>query len=213
MPEVEDGSPLVGDDPSQRCSKALRTILHGVLATTFFSVIMFTYIYLYRYSSYDVASLVIQLIAYLALGYLYICNSSGWQDKVISAGFLVFVQLVFLVCSIGIPDNSLRVDQYRGYILVLRLEVSSLHYPALLLAEKDCENRLTWCNRGNPIVCDHNYQCSSRLQRHCSMASRSISILQRRWLPTCLQRLWSEGEGYLHWISYNCSPCLPPILV
>lgn len=118
MPEVEDGSPLVGDDPCQRCSKSLRTTLHGVLVTTLFSVIMFAYIYLYRYSSYAVASLVIQLIAYLALGCLYICNSSGWQEKVISAGFLVFVQIVFLVCSIGIPDNSLRVDFVPGTNIV-----------------------------------------------------------------------------------------------
>ena len=49
------------------------------MVTTLFSMIMFAYIYLDYARSYAVASLVIQLIAYLALGCLYICNSSGWH--------------------------------------------------------------------------------------------------------------------------------------
>lgn len=74
-------------------------------------MIMFAYIYLDYARKYAVASLVIQLIAYLSLGCLYICNSSGWQEKIISAAYLVLVQFVFLVSSIGIPVRSrLRVD-------------------------------------------------------------------------------------------------------
>ncbi|XP_066359421.1 probable receptor-like protein kinase At5g20050 [Miscanthus floridulus] len=120
MPDVEDSSPLVDDNTCcQRCCKALRTILHGVMVTPLFSMIMFAYIYLDFARKYAVASLVIQLIAYLSLGCLYICNSSGWQEKIISAAYLVLVQFVFLVSSIGIPVRSrLRVDFVSGTNIV-----------------------------------------------------------------------------------------------
>jgi hypothetical protein len=72
---------------------------------------MFAYIYLYRHNggdtnSYAVASLVIQLITYLALGCLYIYNSSGRQEKIISAGYLVLVMSVFLISSFGIHSDG-----------------------------------------------------------------------------------------------------------
>jgi len=104
MPDVEDSSPLV--DPSQRCCNAWTTILHVVMVTTLFSVIMYAYIYLYCVHLYAVASLVIQIIAYLALGCLYIYNSSCRQDKFMSAGYLVLVMSVFLISPLGIYTNG-----------------------------------------------------------------------------------------------------------
>ncbi|KAG0521710.1 hypothetical protein BDA96_08G184400 [Sorghum bicolor] len=107
MPDVEDSSssPLV--DPSQRCCNAwTRILLHVVMVTTLFSVIMFAYIYLCVVRHYAVASLVIQLIAYPALGCLYIYNSSSRQDKFLSAGYLVLVMSVFLISSFGLKSNG-----------------------------------------------------------------------------------------------------------
>ena len=90
------------------------------MVTTLFFVIMFAYIYLYRIQyiisadnnsgdtadRYAVASLVIQIIAYLALGCLYIYNSSCRQDKFMSAGYLVLVMSVLLISSAGIDTND-----------------------------------------------------------------------------------------------------------
>ncbi|CAD6269292.1 unnamed protein product [Miscanthus lutarioriparius] len=109
MPDVEDSSPLV--DPSQRCCSAWTTILHVVMVTTLFSMIMFTYIFLYCVHLNAVASLVIQIIAYLALGCLYIYNSSCRQDKFMSAGYLVLVMSVFLISPLGIYTNDTNDDR------------------------------------------------------------------------------------------------------
>ena len=61
-------------------------------------MIMFAYLHLYPSgdNSYVVASLVIQIVAYLALGCLYIYNSCR-DDKFLSAGYLVLVMSVFLL--------------------------------------------------------------------------------------------------------------------
>jgi hypothetical protein len=59
---------------------------------------------------YRVASLVAELVAYAAVGCLYIYNSSGRQQKFISAGYLVLVLSAFLLSSIQ-PDLLLASDR------------------------------------------------------------------------------------------------------
>ena len=121
MPGLEDSIPLVEDPSLLGCCKPLRikAILHGVMVTALFSVIMFAYLYLYLYgvqhisgsnkklgdNSYALASLIIQIISYLALNCLYICNSSGWLEKFISVGYLVLLVCVFLISSSGLKSR------------------------------------------------------------------------------------------------------------
>lgn len=113
MADVEDCSPPVADPCGERCKEALRimrAILHGVMVITLFSVSLFAGLY---NGMYGVASLVAELVAYAAVGCLYIYNSSGWQEKIISAGYLVLVPSAFLLSWIGTPgENSYGISDY-----------------------------------------------------------------------------------------------------
>jgi len=117
MADVEVCGPPVADPCGGRCKAALRVmraILHGVMVITLFSVSLFAGLYLYPKSNsdpghrdmYGVASLVAELVAYAAVGCLYIYNSSGRQEKIISAGYLVLVLSAFLLSWIGTPSES-----------------------------------------------------------------------------------------------------------
>ncbi|CAL4948852.1 unnamed protein product [Urochloa decumbens] len=89
--------------------KKVRTILHVAVVIVLFFVIMFDYIY-YEYAAIiydDAVPLLIQLVAYTAVGCLYIFNSSNQMQKGISAGFLVLVLSVFLLSSINNDRLSL----------------------------------------------------------------------------------------------------------
>jgi len=73
------------------------------MVITLFSVSLFAGLY---NGMYGVASLVAELVAYAAVGCLYIYNSSGRQEKIISAGYLVLVLSAFLLSWIGM-DSAL----------------------------------------------------------------------------------------------------------
>jgi len=80
------------------------------MVITLFSVNLFAGLY---NGMYSVASLVAELVAYAAVGCLYIYNSSGWQEKIISAGYLVLVPSAFLLSWIGTPgENSYGISDY-----------------------------------------------------------------------------------------------------
>jgi len=95
MADVEVCSPPVADPCGGRCKAAL--------VVTLFSVSLFAGLY---NGMYGVASLVAELVAYAAVGCLYIYNSSGRQEKIISAGYLVLVLSAFLLSWIGM-DSAL----------------------------------------------------------------------------------------------------------
>ncbi|CAL4955691.1 unnamed protein product [Urochloa decumbens] len=112
---LEDSGTLLDPPRSRRCNyywKIVRTILHAAVVTILFIVIIFSYIYIHlklningegaRDRTHAVVSLIILLVAYTVLGFLFIFNSSGLMEKIISAGFLALVLSVFLFCSIGI---------------------------------------------------------------------------------------------------------------
>jgi hypothetical protein len=110
--------------------KIMATILHATIVTILFAVIIVFYVaqkndpnfpffrdvaihsyddpnYDSHYPRYDLACLV-QLVAYNAVGCLYICNSSRQKEKVISAGCLVLLLFVFLLCSLA--NSDVRID-------------------------------------------------------------------------------------------------------
>ncbi|CAL4948854.1 unnamed protein product [Urochloa decumbens] len=103
-------------------SKKASTTLHAAIVTIILFVIIFGYLFLglytnhcrrqlypydicmlsYAYYSYHLAFLLIQLVAFTAIGFLYICNSTSRKEKTISAGFLALLALlVFLISWIS----------------------------------------------------------------------------------------------------------------
>jgi len=102
MADVEVCSPPVADPCGGRCKAAL--------VVTLFSVSLFAGLY---NGMYGVASLVAELVAYAAVGCLYIYNSSGREEKIISAGYLVLVLSAFLLSWIETPgENSYGISYY-----------------------------------------------------------------------------------------------------
>jgi hypothetical protein len=109
--------------------KHVRTILHGAIVAILLVLIISAFglyrsnhhghrYYGYYYSQREEYNsikvwLLIQLVAYNAVAFLYICNSSGPKEKVISAGLLVLVLFAFLLlCSF--LKRDLRTDLIFG---------------------------------------------------------------------------------------------------
>ncbi|CAL4891022.1 unnamed protein product [Urochloa decumbens] len=127
MADLESSSSLVDSPRSRRRNywTRVRTILHAAVVTILFIVIIFSCLYIHRKlnlcgeraddRTYALVFLIILLVTYTALGFLYIFNSSGVMEKIISAGFLAFVLSVFLLCSISIdPVFRFRVEFLAG---------------------------------------------------------------------------------------------------
>ncbi|CAO2179295.1 unnamed protein product [Urochloa humidicola] len=125
---LEDSSTLLDPPRSRRCNyywKIVRTILHAAVVTILFIVIIFSFLYIHRKlniygegardRTHAVVLLIILLVVYTVLGFLFIFNSSGPMEKIISAGFLALVLSVFLFCSIAInPVYRFRVEFLAG---------------------------------------------------------------------------------------------------
>jgi len=61
---------------------------------------------------YSVGSLVAEIVSYAAVGCLYIYNSSGRQEKIISAGYLVLVLSAFLLSCVGMLSGSYSICEF-----------------------------------------------------------------------------------------------------
>lgn len=122
MADTEASGTVVHPSRSRRRRSS---ILHGATVAILFFVIIFAYLYLYLYLylvlhrsvRYGIASLAIEIVAYLAVACLYICNSVR-QEKLISAGFLLLLLLVFLLSSIGVRTSRFRIDFVFGANIV-----------------------------------------------------------------------------------------------